>query len=306
MRAGFLFYIKGDFVQAEGLFAEAADKGVSDATLWRGLALLAEDRIDEAERALRGALRSGSDSASAVAASVGLAACDLAAGRPGEGAERCREIVEEGGVGATSASILLQRCLFELGEGDHGAEALERLAQRYPMAYEVAVTRNTKAPARADAPAQTELPEETMTERESSPEQAGGEGPAQGAPSNGTSADGQVSGADTPDGGGIEETVAGTTESPSHDLGFSVQVGAFSDVHNAETLVVRLADKGYEAVKMESEEREDQVYHCVRVGVFINRADAASLAAILEERENLNTTIVRTTVPQSSSRTEEE
>ncbi len=72
-----------------------------------------------------------------------------------------------------------------------------------------------------------------------------------------------------------------------------MQVGAFSDVRNAESLVQSLIEKRYEAVRVERESRDGMLFHCVRVGRFESKADAQALASTLEEKEGLGTRIVR-------------
>jgi cell division septation protein DedD len=278
-RAGFIAYVKGDFKRAELLFSEAAGKGLPDALLWQGLALLADDRIDDAAKILKKAMGSASDSTAAAAAAVGLAACDLAAGRAQEGAARCMDVLQAGGDGSAAASLVLRRCLLQLGEAGRSEAVFESLADRYPLAYEAAVIRGANEPAPEETSAQSEIPEEELTQENESPVDEGEEAAAQQAP-----------------GGG---------EAPLSTGGFAVQVGAFEQIGNAETLAARLVDEGYDSVRVESESRQGIVLHCVRVGAFANKEDAASLASILNEKDGLSTTIVNTNLRSPASQTEE-
>ena len=102
----------------------------------------------------------------------------------------------------------------------------------------------------------------------------------------------------------MQEEAVEAPEEPIVQSGYSVQVGAFADVRNAEALVARLRDGGYDAVRVEVEKKEDSVFHCVRVGLLTDRTDAVSLAAVLEEKESLSTRIVRTTIRSPRSQTE--
>jgi cell wall-associated NlpC family hydrolase len=58
------------------------------------------------------------------------------------------------------------------------------------------------------------------------------------------------------------------------DVGFAIQVGAFSEVKNAERLARKLQDKGIEAFYFK---RENGIY-AVRFGDFSRRADASKMA----------------------------
>jgi len=58
------------------------------------------------------------------------------------------------------------------------------------------------------------------------------------------------------------------------DMGFAIQVGAFSDVRNAERLASKLQEKGIEAFYFK---RENGIY-AVRFGDFSRRADASKTA----------------------------
>jgi cell division septation protein DedD len=72
-----------------------------------------------------------------------------------------------------------------------------------------------------------------------------------------------------------------------------VQVGAFTDIRNAESLVERLIESGYDAARIERETKDEVLFHCVRVGRFSSRDEAEAQAAALERRESLGTRIVR-------------
>ena len=321
MRAGFIAYVRGDFLGAERLFAGAAERDAPEADLWRGLALLGSARIDDAESALKKAQESASDSVAAAAASLGLAACELSDGRVTEAVARCRELVEAGGEGSASASIILQRCLFELGEEGQVAGVPDHVKDRYPLAYELAVIDNLKRPPRVEAgtaegysseagdrstgplgaePADPSVgtDSEPTAPGATEPEGAGEGFDAVGSPGG---AAGERPAADGSDDEAARDAESGTSESPSGEWVYSVQVGAFSDVRNAEALALRLAQRKYDAVRVEMETRDDRVYHCVRAGRFASRSAALSLASVLEDEENLNTAIVRTITPSSQS-----
>jgi len=65
------------------------------------------------------------------------------------------------------------------------------------------------------------------------------------------------------------------------DVGYTIQVGAFSEVKNAERLARKLQDKGIEAFYFK---RENGIY-AVRFGDFIRREDASSTARrLVKER----------------------
>jgi len=326
MRAGFMAYVKGDFLRAEALFADAAEEDAPDAVLWRGLALLGGARIEDAESALKRAQASASDPAAAAAASLGLAACELADGRVEEAAARCRGLVEAGGEGSASASIILQRCLFELGEEDQEAGVTEELRDRYPLSYELAVIDNIKRRPRPEegpgAETSSEAAGGSTVEPGAAPADLSGEtdpgGTAPGAPEpEGVEGRPDAEGArddakeerptaERSDDETAGEGESGTSEFPSGGWVYSVQVGAFSDVRNAEALALRLAQREYDAVRVEMETRDDNVYHCVRAGRFASRSAAVSLASVIENEENLNTTIVRTIAPSSEPPPEQE
>jgi len=69
------------------------------------------------------------------------------------------------------------------------------------------------------------------------------------------------------------------------DVGFAIQVGAFSDVRNAERLTNKLQEKGIEAFYFK---RENGIY-AVRFGDFSRRADASKTAQKLVKDRIIST-----------------
>jgi len=276
LRAGFVAYAKGDAEKAHELFERAGRAGSSAAPLWDGLALLAAGRAADAAGVLRDFVgqAQGPDRESA---ELALAACGLALRDAGGGPEACERIVSSGGRYAVAAAFLMKERLGR-GSREGGRRRDVRVpAVDDPLSYYAALAEVLRAGARGaeaeesapDRPAETPqepaageavAPQEIRPGREAAAPRAGPAGEA-------------------------EREGAGPT--------YSVQIGAFADVRNAEALVTRMVERGYADVRIERETRRGTLFHCVRVGRFRTREEALSLASELERKESLATTVLR-------------
>jgi hypothetical protein len=79
-------------------------------------------------------------------------------------------------------------------------------------------------------------------------------------------------------------------------VGFSIQVGAFSEVHNAERLTAKLQDKGIEAFYF----KRDNGLYAVRFGDFPRRTDARNTAKRLVAERVIGSYFIAE--PQSASK----
>lgn len=80
------------------------------------------------------------------------------------------------------------------------------------------------------------------------------------------------------------------------DVGFAIQVGAFSEVRNAERLTSKLQEKGIEAFYFK---RENGIY-AVRFGDFDRRADASKMAQKLVKDRMISSYFIAAPQPKMS------
>jgi cell division protein FtsN len=76
-------------------------------------------------------------------------------------------------------------------------------------------------------------------------------------------------------------------------LPFVLQVGSFRDPKNAKQLQTELAGKGYQATVFNALDSEQRMWHVVRVGHYQDVASAASDAAKIGDKEQLQALIRR-------------
>lgn len=74
--------------------------------------------------------------------------------------------------------------------------------------------------------------------------------------------------------------------------GFAVQIAALSEKSEADTIVKRLSDKGYQAYVLAPSSKAAPVYR-VRVGKFKSRRDAELVASKLEKEEQFKPWVIR-------------
>jgi len=74
--------------------------------------------------------------------------------------------------------------------------------------------------------------------------------------------------------------------------GFSVQVGAYLDRHNAEKMLIFLKGRGYPAVIFTKPDTKGNTWHNVRIGVYSTRREAMNAGTKFYVKEKI-TTIVR-------------
>jgi cell division septation protein DedD len=289
-RAGFIAYCSGDAERAGQLFEMAGGAGYVEAALWRGIALLSAGDSEAAARVLReayGELPGSSDRGTTLA----MAAAKFAEGDVEGGEVICRGMMAEGDLYSAAALGLLMRSVPDAVDPDEASRLAELVSSRHPLSYEASLAlRLAESAARAESEAagadEIPIPEEEI---ESAPEGGepsaveGGEPAARAEPPAG-----QAPVRGEAQGGG---EIAGGDVSASGP--YSVQVGAFSDVRNAESLVQRLVESGYDAVRIERETKNGMLFHCVKVGHFKSAEDARSLAATLKDKESLGTRVVR-------------
>lgn len=292
MRAGFIAYVVGDADRAQVIFERADVMGVPEAKMWRGLALLSAGRVEAASRALRG-YDSGEDERAREAAALALAACDLAEGDVESGEARCKRIIDAGGAYSIAASLLLRRSVPRALDAEENDRWARLLAERHPLSYETSLARHLSEISHELEREGDTIEEEIVLEEDPG---AGAQG-THGEPGGGSDDRGQAS-----------DEAQSSARAGADDAGasvqrrvYSVQVGAFVDTRNAESLVQSLLAKGYDAVRIESETRRGTLFHCVRVGRFRNREDAVLKASELKEDEGLGTTVlegVRQSAPE--------
>ncbi len=75
---------------------------------------------------------------------------------------------------------------------------------------------------------------------------------------------------------------------------FVVQVGTFQEARNADTLVRRLADRGYRAFAMDWVDGSERAWTAVRVGGYQSRGDAARTADALKRELGLSPIVLGT------------
>lgn len=291
-RAAFIAYCSGDADRAQQIFEMAGDAGYPQAPLWRGIALLSAGDPEAAARSLREAYGESSGRADRDV-TLAMAAAKFAEGDKQGGEVMCRGIMEEGDLYSAAALGLLMRWAPDAVDPDEASRLAELIAGRYPLSYEASLAmRLAETAARAESEAAEEdeipMPEEELETAPEGGEPPGGEESAPGEPP-AREGGGAAAEPGRPQGGGGPAAVG----VPEQRGAYSVQVGAFSDVRNAESLVQSLIEKRYEAVRVERESRDGMLFHCVRVGRFESKADAQALASTLEEKEGLGTRIVR-------------
>ena len=280
-RAGFIAYVMRDIDQALRIFEMAEDAGHPQAKLWRGLALLSAGKPEAASRVLGDALGDLPDSGDA-AAMLALASCKLLEGDIESGTDMCRKMADEGGRYSAAALLLLVRSAPGAVDPVECARWARLIVQRYPLSYEAAIARRLSEAASGTG-GDAAVEEETVVEGPAEDASLEGAGFDRGASTgeHGVSAPG---GEAPGDARGVESRPAAV---------YSVQVGAFSDARNAESLVQSLLEKGYDAVRIERETKKGMLFHCVRVGRFENAKDAEALAAALGAKEGLGTRVMR-------------
>jgi rare lipoprotein A len=74
---------------------------------------------------------------------------------------------------------------------------------------------------------------------------------------------------------------------------WSVQVGAFADIRNAERLEERLRRDGFRPVAVKRVEAGGRSLYRVFVGPFVSREEADETAGDIQSREELETRVVR-------------
>ncbi len=278
-RAGFIAYVKGDAERAGEIFDMAREAGAPGVGLWRGLALLTSGRSEAAERSLR-EFSERTGAAGDRRAALALAACSFQNGEVDAGVSTCRTLLEEGGDYSAAALLLMVSIPGAVGQEE--VDGWTRLiSERDPLSYEAALARRASeiaARSRHAPPIEEELiPEEAI---ESGPRERGT--PVEG---------GEVAEEEAV----AEEGVPADRPTEDDELPFSVQVGAFADVRNAESLVGALIERGYDSVRIERETKGGSLFHCVRVGRLATRDNALALASTLQRKEGLGTSIVDST-----------
>jgi len=76
---------------------------------------------------------------------------------------------------------------------------------------------------------------------------------------------------------------------PSESIKYTIQVGAFRNAKDADTLKERLDKKGYNVYLSLSETKNHEKIHKVRVGEFSTRKQAEIVALKIKKAETLNT-----------------
>ena len=69
---------------------------------------------------------------------------------------------------------------------------------------------------------------------------------------------------------------------------YTVQVGAFLVKNNADKIIKRLSNKGYNARVFKSKTSDDKTLHIVRSGKFANKKEAQKLKKSIKDRMNIN------------------
>lgn len=69
---------------------------------------------------------------------------------------------------------------------------------------------------------------------------------------------------------------------------YTVQLGAFLVKSNAEKIIKKLSDKGYNVRLFESNTSDDKILHIVRAGKFTNKKEAQKLKKSIKDRMNIN------------------
>lgn len=297
MRAGFIAYVKGDVTQAERFFGMAEEYDLPEASLWRGLSLLAAGRATQAAQLLREMSLEGEGQPKDVA-KLALAACSFVEGDIEGGASICREIMEEEGTYSVAATLLLARSVpgaVSPGELEGRASAV---AERDPQSYEASLAEQLSEVVleeyRETAPLEEEVLEDIPTSVDSDREETGGgAGESEEEMESPGGLQGERESVGGAGGASASRRDAGSQTASTDIVFYTVQVGAFADIRNAESLMDRLIEKGYDAVWIGREVKDEVLFHCVRVGRFAERDEAEALAAELERREALESRILR-------------
>lgn len=295
MRAGFIAYVKGDATQAERFFGMAGDYDLPEAALWRGLSLLAAGRATQAAEFLREMTLEAEGQPKDVA-KLALAACSFVEGDIEGGASICREIMEEEGAYSVAATLLLARSVP--GAVSPGELEARAAAERNPQSYEASLAERLSEVVleeyRETAPLEEEVLEDIPTSVDSDHEEpGGGAGASEEEMESPGGLQGERESVSGAGGASASSRDAGSETAPTDAVFYTVQVGAFADIRNAESLAEKLIEKGYDAVRIEREAKDEVLFHCVRVGRFADRDEAEALAAELERREDLGSRILR-------------
>jgi cell division septation protein DedD len=276
-RAGFVAYCSGDAERAAELFEMAERSGYAEAALWRGLALLSAGDAEGAAGVLREAYGELPDTEDRQA-TLAMAAAKLAEGDEAGGEVICRGMMADGDLYSAAALALMMRSVPDAVDPGEASRLAELISTRDPLSYEASFALrlaawSAKAESEAEGADEIPVPEEEI---EGAPEESG-----QPAPEGVDHAPGE------------SEPGEGAAAVASESAPYSVQVGAFSDVRNAESLVQRLVEEGYGAVRIERQTKNGMLFHCVRVGRFESAAEAQAMADTLKESEALGTRVVR-------------
>jgi DNA-binding response OmpR family regulator len=97
----------------------------------------------------------------------------------------------------------------------------------------------------------------------------------------------------TPKSPSAEKAVAEPKPKPSGKVVYSVQIGAFKEKQNAETLLKQYKDKGYDPFLETSELKERGTLHRVLIGKSERRKEATQLAETINGKENIKAIVVK-------------
>ncbi|MCK4547129.1 MAG: tetratricopeptide repeat protein [Candidatus Eisenbacteria sp.] len=241
-----------------------------DAGYWDGVVLLALGQLDAAMDRFSWVIDRGPSSEKSTWARIGIADCFRLKGDFPQAARAYEEMLERFPSADLESTALHQLArVYERLEDPARARSLYiRLSESYPDTYQ-----GVQATARlADWPQPLRIPPEADSLETEAGEESGG----------GASGNAQA-----------EEHVRAVE---SQEI-WILQTGAFAVEENAERLERVLSARGYPEVRIETNDSGSEPFHRVLVGRFSTRDEGETMAAVLRQRDNLETHIFRRIEP---------